>query len=343
MGGATKTLRKILAWAAVALLLLIVTGISFTIGWRPFIGPRTRPLTDVKFQSTPERLARGEYLVGHVSPCLGCHSQPDWTSHDAPIAPGTLAGGQDMNLLKGLPGHVVASNISPDPETGAGTWTDDQLARAIREGIGHDGRALFPLMPYDEFRHFSDEDVASIVVYLRSLPPVHIQQPQTKLIFPVNYLIRAVPQPLEQPVPQPDLSTPEKRGAYLVSVGGCTDCHTPQDAQGRPLPGMEFAGGFILDGPWGRVASANITPDPSGIPYYDLDLFKQAMHTGFVKARSINQIMPWKDYGGMTDEDLSAIFAYLKTLKPVRHRVDNTLPPSYCKLCRQMHGGGDQN
>lgn len=165
-----KKLKKILAWTAVALLLLLVAGISFTIGWRPFIGPRARPLTDRKFQSTPERLARGEYLVRHVTACMVCHSQPDWTSHDLPIPPATLAGGQDMSVLKGLPGRVVATNISPDPQTGAGTWTDDQLARAIREGVGHDGRALFPLMPYPDFRSLSDEDVASIVVYLRSLP-----------------------------------------------------------------------------------------------------------------------------------------------------------------------------
>ena len=83
-----------------------------------------------------------------------------------------------------LPGHVVAPNISPDPEAGAATWTDDQLARAIREGIGHDGRALFPMMPYEDFRQMSDEDVGSIVVYLRSLPAVHNHLSKTEIIFP---------------------------------------------------------------------------------------------------------------------------------------------------------------
>ena len=71
-------------------------------------------------------------------------------------------------MLKGFPGLVFAPNITPDPETGAGNWTDDQLARAIREGVGHDGRALFPFMPYQDFRFYSDEDLASIIVYLRS-------------------------------------------------------------------------------------------------------------------------------------------------------------------------------
>jgi hypothetical protein len=338
-----KKLGRILLWLGLALVAMLVLGISFTIGWRPFIGPQARTLTARKFESTPARLARGAYIVNNVSDCIDCHAEHDWTQHDAPLVPNTLGAGQDMNLLKGFPGQVFAPNITPDPETGAGNWSDDELARGIREGVGHDGRALFPFMPYQDFRNMSDEDIASVIVYLRSLPRIRKQRPPTQLIFPVNYLIRAAPQPLDAPVPEPDVSTPEKRGKYVVSIAGCADCHTPQDAHGQRLPGMEFAGGLVLDGPWGRVASGNITPDPSGIPYYDEALFTQVMRTGFVKARKLSQIMPWHTYRGMTDEDLAAIFAYIKTLKPVQHRVDNTLPPTYCKVCRQMHGGGDQN
>jgi len=254
---------------------------------------------------------------------------------------GTLGSGQDLNFLKGFPGRVYAPNITPDPETGAGNWTDDQLARAIREGVGHDGRALFPFMPYPDYRALSDEDLASIIVYIRSLPPLRKQRSQTELIFPVKYLIRSVPKPLDAPVPEPDLSTPEQRGKYLVTIAGCTDCHTPQDGHGQSLPGMDFAGGFVLDGPWGRVASANITPDPSsGI---DGPIFMQAMLTGYVRQQKLSQIMPWHVYRGMTGEDVASSFAYVKTIKPVQHHVDNTLPPTYCKLCRQMHGGGNQN
>lgn len=338
-----KRLGKLLAWTVAALAVVLTVGISFTIGWRPFIGPRARTLTARKFESTPARLARGEYLANSVTDCMGCHAEHDWTAHDAPVLPGTLGSGQDMNILKGFPGQVFAPNITPDPETGAGAWSDDQLARAIREGVSHDGRALFPFMPYLAFRHMSDEDLASVIVYLRSLPAVHKQQPTTELIFPVKYLIRNVPEPLDAPVPEPDVSTPEKRGKYLVTIAGCTDCHTPQDAHGQPLPGMDFGGGFILDGPWGRVASANITPDPSGISYYDQAIFTQVIRTGFVGARKLSQIMPWHTYRGMTDEDIVAIFAYLKTLKPVRHHVDNTEPPTFCKVCRQTHGDGNQN
>ena len=332
---------KMAGFGVVGLIVALAIAISLTIGWRPFIGPRARPLTNRTFERTPERLARGRYLVENFG-CFDCHGEHDWTKHDAPLIEGTRGAGYADFPLAGLPGRVVPPNITPDPETGAGNWTDDMLARAIREGIGHDGRALFPFMPYPDFRHMSDEDLASVIVYLRSIPPIRKALPKTEIIFPVKYLMRSVPQPITEPVPQPDVSTPVKRGEYLVTIAGCTDCHTPQ-AKGQPIRGLEFAGGFILEGPWGRVASANITPDPSGISYYDEALFLEMIRTGYVKARKINQIMPWDDYRNLTDEDLKAIFAYIRTLKPVKHRVDNTEPPTFCKLCGSSHGAGNQN
>jgi hypothetical protein len=93
---------------------------------------------------------------------------------------------------------------------GTRTWSDDQCARAIREGFGHDESTLFPLIPYEQERAMADEDPASIVVYMRSLTPIRDSLPETKTIFPVKYLIRNVPQPLAAPVPPPDLSSPPK-------------------------------------------------------------------------------------------------------------------------------------
>jgi mono/diheme cytochrome c family protein len=333
---------KILGIVFISVVLLLAGAITLTIGWRPFIGPRARPLTDRKFEATPERLARGKYLTENTLDCFACHSQRDWTTHDAPLIPGTEGGGAAPLPLEDPAGTINVPNISPDKETGAGNWTDDQLERAIREGIGHDGRALFPMMPYQNFRYLSDEDLASVIVYLRSIPPVHHVVPKIELVFPVKYLIRSVPQPITAPVPPPDLSTPVKRGEWLVRVAGCRDCHTPQK-MGQPLPGLDLAGGFVLKGPWGYVASANITPDPSGIPYYDETLFLKVMHTGFVNARELKPVMTWWDYRSLTDEDLKAMFAYLRTVPPIKHRVDNTEPPTPCKICGNVHGAGDRN
>jgi hypothetical protein len=104
-------------------------------------------LTNRVYERTPQRWARGKYLAENVSLCVDCHSPHDWTKHDAQIPSGMEGAGEDMSILKGLPGQVVAPNLTPDPETGIGTWSDDALARAIREGIGHDGRTLFPMRP----------------------------------------------------------------------------------------------------------------------------------------------------------------------------------------------------
>lgn len=336
-----KKLGKILLILLTVFVLALVVAISFMIGWRPFLGPKTRPLTARKFQSTPQRLQRGQYLFTTLAGCTDCHSQHNWQEHGAPVIPGTEGGGQFLDMPD-LPGHVEAPNITPDVETGAGSWTDDQLARAIREGIGHDGRALFPMMPYQKWKNMSDEDVASIVVYLRSLPPIHHQTQPTQIIFPVKYLIRSAPEPVTLPVMSPNPSDQIEYGKYLVTVAGCGECHTPQ-IKGAPIPGMDLAGGWMMRGPWGAAATANITQDASGIGYYDEALFMQTLRTGYVKARKLNSIMPFGDFKNLTDQDLKAIFAYLRTVKPVKHRVDNSLPPTYCKLCQQWHGAGNQN
>jgi cytochrome c553 len=336
-------MRKKLFITIAAVSLIIIIGISLTAGRQIILGPSSRALIVRSFARTPERLERGRYLVEAVAACMDCHTPHDWTKHDVPAIAGKIGAGQDMaNVLKGLPGRIIAPNLTPDPETGAGNWTDDALARAIREGIGHDGRALFPIMPYQHFRELPDEDVASIIVYLRSLAPVRNQLPKTELPFPVKYLVRSFPQPVNAPIPQKDLSNPVDRGRFLVNAAGCEDCHSPQE-NGEPVQGRNFSGGVPLEGAWGQVASMNLTPDPSGIPYYDEQRFITTIRTGYVGARKLKQIMPWATFRKMTDDDLRSIFAYLRTLPPVQHRVDNTEPPTYCPIDKTSHGGGNLN
>ncbi len=330
---------KILGIIFLVIAVLLCVGITLTVGWRPIIGARKRALTDRKFEATSARLERGRYLVDSVNGCFGCHTDQDWSKPGAPPVAGREGSGhvwadQDLPWL-------VAPNITPDKETGAGNWSDDTLARAIREGIGHDGRTLFPIMPYPHYRDMTDEDLASIIVYLRTVPAVRSQLPVTKIPFPLNYLMNNMPQPVTSQVAA-DLSTPEKRGAYLVSMAACSDCHTAQE-KGQPIPGMEFAGGFRFHEPKGDVVSTNISPSGSGIGYYNDGTFIQALRMGKVGARPLRASMPWYFFGKMTDSDLKSIFAYLKTVKPVKHQIDNFEPPTYCRLCKQRHGFGATN
>src|SRR3984957_19484618 len=329
-----KKLGKILLICLVVLCGVLAGAITFTIGWRPFIGPRKRAATSRQFERTPERLARGRYLVQGLLGCESCHSPRDFTQHGAPLVARMELAGQQLATVPDFPGTLVAPNLTPDPVTGSANWTDDQMARAIREGIRHDDSTLFPAMPYGEYKELSDEDLAAVVVYLRTLHPVRNSLPRTTVNFPVKYLVRSAPEPITAPVPGPDMSNPLARGKYMVSVG--CGCHNVVD-------GLPFAGGDHLAGPWGDVTSPNITPDPSGISYFPEATFLPAVHTGYVGARKLNSIMPFGDLRNLTDDDLKAIFAYMRTLTPVKHRVDNTLPPTYCKLCKHKHGGGEQN
>ena len=331
-----KRLLKIAGYGFLGLIVLLAGVITFTIGWRPIFGAKARALTDRKFEPTPARFERGKYLVEGVVGCFDCHSKFDNKAPEGPVLISPKGAGS-VFLEEGEM-RVVASNITPDKETGIGNWSDDAVARSIREGIGNDGRALFPIMPYGEFRHMSDEDLASVIAYVRSAEPTPSQLPKTHLPFPLSRLVNNFPEPIDAPVPQPDVSTPEKRGEYLAHLGACTDCHTPH-RRGTPIPGMYLAGGDTF----GEVASTNITLDPSGISYYDEALFLNVIRTGHVKARPLKPPMPWRLYRNMTDEDLKSIFAYLRTVKPVKHRVDNTVPPTECKLCGQKHGLGDSN
>ena len=322
-----RRLGKILGILA----LVIVVGVAGLIGWLAAKKPAMRPPSAEKIEPTPERLARGKYLVEHVSHCLGCHSDADFDRYALPMKPGTAGqGGFPFDKKLGVPGLVQAQNITPDPKNGIGDWSDDEVLRALREGVNKDGEAMFPMMPYQHYRSFSDEDAKSVVVYLRTLAPIDHAVAPRKLDFPVNFFVKFVPQPLTGPVPEPDRHDSVAYGKYLTTVGGCLMCHTPMDEKGRRIEGQEFSGGWEIPGPWGRVVSSNITPDPAtyiGKASRDefIDRFKSLEHlegeNAPVAPPGKNTVMAWPQFAGMTREDLGAIYDYLKTVKPIKKTV----------------------
>ncbi|HET6892415.1 MAG TPA: cytochrome c [Pyrinomonadaceae bacterium] len=322
-----------------SLVAITLAGVILSAGYSSRKGA-TSATVRLTFERTTARLERGRYIVEGPAHCFQCHSEVDWEKPGAQPKRGKKGAGT-IFPEEALP-WLVAPNITPDLETGAGTWTDEQFARAIREGIGHDGRRLFPMMPYMNFKNMSDEDLASVVAYVRSIEPVRNVVPKTML----PEIVKAgLPphQPITASVPAPDMSNPIERGKYLVTLANCASCHTPMDQQGQPITHLAFAGGMFFKGPWGEVTSANITPDASGISYYDEELFVRTLRTGHVGARKLNSIMPWGYFRNMTDEDLKAIFAYLRTLPPVQHRIDNTEVATACPICGGRHGFGELN
>ena len=145
---------KILLLMFMLLVIVVAVAAVQMFGLHTFIGPRKRALTDRKFESTPTRLERGKYIANSMG-CFYCHSPHDWSKRDHPIPRGMEGAGQQLPYTD-LPGKVFAPNLTPDKETGSGDWSDDALARAIREGIGHDDRAMFPIMPYPHYRTMPD-------------------------------------------------------------------------------------------------------------------------------------------------------------------------------------------
>jgi mono/diheme cytochrome c family protein len=323
-----KAFLKIVLGIALLAVVLLGGGVS----WLALRRPAQQPPLARRIEATPQRVARGEYLVHHVADCVGCHSDHHLDRFGFPVKAGTIGqGGFPFTKELGLPGVVCAQNITPDRETGIGSWTDGEILRAIREGVDRNGDALFPMMPYTDYHDMSDEDAKSVVTYLRTLTPVKNSVPKKQIDFPVNLFVKFAPKPVTAPKATPDDAKDHHAyGQYLVTIGGCVECHTPHDDKGQRLAGQEFSGGWEMRGPWGRVRTANLTPHPATFVGRStkaefIGRFKS--FAGFNETTApkagpgSNTVMPWLAFAGMTDQDLGAIYDYLRTVKPVQNAV----------------------
>lgn len=319
----SKVLGVVVWIVSVLAILVVVATVYFLLRY-----PRSSDPPQITVAATPERLARGEYLFHSVAQCAVCHSPRNAIGAFPYVDPATLGlGGAPFPL--GEAGIVYGRNITP---TALGSWTDGQLIRALREGVSAKRQALFPIMPYSNYRHLAEEDLYSLVVYLRTLPPGTDLVPLRQLHFPMSFIVRMMPSPAEWPPPAtaPDASDQVAYGRYLTTVASCADCHTPHGERGEPLPGMDFAGGneFPVEG-W-VARTANITPDSAtGIGRWTREDFvgrfkSTEVYATAIKARGPDEPhtpMPWPYYATMTEQDLGAIYDYLRSLTPVEHRV----------------------
>lgn len=334
--------KSVLLSLLVLAILLVLGGIT-AVGWQVVLGPNQRPVTAERFDATPARLARGQYLAEGPMHCFHCHSEHDLSTPEMPMLQAKKGAGWVMPIPD--LNHIPARNITPDVETGLGSWSDDEVARAIREGVRKDGTALFPVMPYTDFVSMDDEDVKSIVVYLRTIAPVKNSLPTRNLPFPLEHIVKTIPAPIVAPQPSHASATPVERGKYLATLAGCQTCHTPS-VEGAPLPGLALAGGQIFGSVSDNVPtvfSLNITSDASGIQHYDESIFIQTLRTGQIPGRMLSHIMPFEFFRNMTDSDIKDIWAYLQAQPPIKHRVSNTEPPTPCPLCKGTHGFGNLN
>jgi len=304
-----------------------------------FFMPRQRPALDVQVEITLELLARGTYLAEHVLLCNDCHSERDWTLYSGPAKPPFGAGRECMTrqtqtigirVSEGqgnFPGILCIRNITPDPESGIGNWTDGEIIRAIREGVDHRGLGLFPIMPYFIYRSISDRDAEAIVAYMRNLEPVKAQRPEREIDFPMSTLIELFPEPLDGPVPHPDETDTLAYGEYLATIARCGFCHTPRQNRGKDgIPGKDYAGGVPFALGSKVTPSKNLTPHATGIGTWTKDAFiarfKQFGDPRPVASLEENTLMDWSAYAGITEADLGAIYDFLQSLPPVTSTMD---------------------
>jgi len=295
--------------------------------------PHVAVVKELKVQVTPARVARGRYLASSVAGCMVCHSSRDEHIYGLPIKDGTLGmGGEVFSRELGFPGNIYAANLTPYH---LGGWSDGELFRAITSGVSKDGHALFPIMNYPAYGRMDQEDIFSIIAYIRTLPAINHDVPATELDFPLNFIVNTIPSPAMLS-PQPDSNNASAYGKYLVTMGSCVECHSKAD-KGKIIEGTEFGGGRDFGVVNGKtIYSANITPDAeTGIGNWSRELFirkfKQYTDSAYrprpVAKEEFNTPMPWLAYAGMKEKDLAAIYAYLKTVKPIHNAVTRVVTP----------------
>jgi mono/diheme cytochrome c family protein len=302
----------------VVVLVVAVAGLGIYVASRQHL-TFDAPLPAVTASADSAVIERGRYVVRNLASCPICHGDPKQRQRQLAGEEVPLSGGFEFNIP---PGKFYPPNITPDAETGIGRFSDGQIARALRLGVGHDGRALLPFM---EMQGLSDEDLAAVVSYLRSQPPVHNLVPAHQYNLLGRFVKATV---LANPV-GPKATPPQRNshgatvenGRYLVeSVANCWACHTQRDNNTGAMVGPHLGGATMTDEEnlkrtW---APPNLTSDPTTgrLARFSEDEFVARMRAG----RAIpGSPMPWQGFQKLHEDDLRAIYRYLKTLPAVVH------------------------
>jgi mono/diheme cytochrome c family protein len=254
----------------------------------------------------PSLVERGKYLVEGVVACGNCHIPRD--------EKGQLQRDKGMSgglLLDIAPFKAYPANITPDRDTGIGKWTDAQLAKAIREGVRPDKSVIGPPMPIESYRNIDDNDLAAIIAFLRTQPAVKNVVPRSTYRIPVPTSYG----PPVGKVKAPAASDKLKYGKYLVEIGHCMECHTPINEKGELMLAKLGAGGQVIEGPWGKTVSRNLTP--TGLKDWTDAQIAKAIRDGVDRnGQHYRPPMAYEFYKKINDADIAAIITYLRSLKP---------------------------
>jgi mono/diheme cytochrome c family protein len=290
-----------------------VTAGSAGICWRVFRAAAVASLPVLSFPAASDVVSQGAYLA-NAADCEDCHTDREHGGQP-------YAGGRALATPFGT---FYSPNITPDPETGIGRWTEVQFLRALREGVRPDGSNCFPVFPYPSFTKITDDDARAIKAYLFAQPPVRQSNRAHDVAFPFSWrllqsgwkLLFFTPGPFR---PAPERGQAYNRGAYLVTaLAHCGECHTPRNWFGATEPSRFLAG--TPDGPDGKKVP-NITPDrKTGIGDWSEDDIVTLLATGqtpdynFVGGAMAEVV---RTTARLTEEDRRAIALYLKSLPAI--------------------------
>lgn len=295
--------------------------------------PPPIPIPEYVAPTDAVAVERGRYLAEHVALCVDCHSERDWTRFSGPPVPGTEAlGGLPYVASFKLPADVVlpAPNLSP---THLGSWSDGEIYRAVINGIGQDGRALFPAHPYFQYREMAVDDVLAIIAWIRTIEPGSRPLPERDLRYAfVEGITTLFPWRVTQPQHAPRPGTVEN-GRYLSRIASCWWCHSDTDDLGFIKPGGDWKGGNDIHIPppgLGIAESPNLTPHPTALGTWTEETFvtrfrnmsAERVRTTAIEAGGFNSYMAWTAYAGMSDRDLGDLWAYLQTIPASPSRVE---------------------
>lgn len=302
-------------------LLAIVVLVALGAGYINFRGILTYDVKKIDYsvEVTPERVQRGKRWA--LMLCVFCHMGSD----------GKLTGKKMMDIPLEF-GEIYSQNITRDEEFGIGKWTDGEILYVLRTGILPDGRYIPPYMP--KLAHMSDEDIASIIAFLKSddplVAPAAVPDIPAKPSFLVKFLSYVAFKPLpfpEEPVPGSDTANVVEWGKYLAHNLDCYQCHSADFKTNNALEPEKSKGYFgggnpVLDMEGKPVPSANLTPDKeTGIGNWTEEQFVNAVKYGRVEGQPPLRY-PMTPYVQLTDNEIKAIFAYLKTIPPIKNKIE---------------------
>jgi mono/diheme cytochrome c family protein len=277
------------------------------------------------------KITRGKQLVD-AGDCVSCHTQKDGGKK--------FAGGRAVETPFGV---IYSPNITPDPETGIGGWSDEQFYQAMHDGIGPDGERLYPAFPYPYFTKLTRDDVMAMRAYLNTLPAVKNRPREADLTWPLNHrvfmrgwnMLFFTPGSFK---PDPDKSAEWNRGAYLVEgAAHCGACHTPKNFLGADKTARALDGGAIQDWFAPKIAGA-LRDGTGGWSVADIAEYLKTGRNKFSGAAGLMAEVVANSTSKLPDSDLHAIATYVKDMRRDKHPSPPP-PPEAKKPSPKMAAG----